>query len=136
MSCIYTYIFFFIFFFLCIHRELVFNHTQNSLQVMESQFSWSGLFQFHRCTINSSYRMSVCILVVPAPGVTIASKGNTSVQLSLQYNTLYAVSVTHDQPDICGRPNQTAFIHLNYSKCQRRLCVFVFNCRMQPLYHI
>ena len=40
--------------------------------------------------------------------------GNMSVILTLQYNTLYNVSIT--QPGICGQPNLTAYIELNYCK--------------------
>ena len=39
---------------------------------------------------------------------------NTSIRLILPYNIQYNVSVT--QPGICGQPNQTVFIELNYSK--------------------
>ena len=56
---------------------------------------------------------NVSINIVPDPEVD-PFIGNMSIQLTLPYNTLYNVSVT--QPGICGQPNQTAFIELNYSK--------------------
>ena len=52
------------------------------------------------------------IYVVPDPEVDIAYTGNRTLQLILQYNTLYNVSIT--QSGICGQPNQTAFIELEY----------------------
>ena len=55
---------------------------------------------------------NVSIDVVPDNGVTVAYTGNRTLQLTLQYNTLYNVSLT--QPGICGQPNQTAFIGLKY----------------------
>ena len=57
---------------------------------------------------------NVSILVIPDTEVTIAYIANMNAQLTLQYNREYRVSVT--QPGICGQPNQTAFIHLNYGK--------------------
>ena len=57
---------------------------------------------------------NVSVSVVPNPEVEIDFIRNTSVRLILPYNTLYNVSVT--QPGICGQPNQTAFVELNYSK--------------------
>ena len=55
---------------------------------------------------------NVSIDVVPDTGVTVAYTGNRTLQLTLQYNTLYNVSLT--QPGICGQPNQTTFIKLKY----------------------
>ena len=57
---------------------------------------------------------NVSINIVPDPEVEIMFFGNMSVQLSLSYNILHNVSITH--LGICGQPNQTAFIELNYSK--------------------
>ena len=54
---------------------------------------------------------NVSIDVVPDNGVTVAYTGNRTLQLTLQYNTLYNVSLTLG---ICGQPNQTAFIELKY----------------------
>ena len=56
---------------------------------------------------------NVSISVVPNPD-TERIIGHMTIQLTLPYNTVYNVSVT--QPGICGQPNQTAFIELNYSK--------------------
>ena len=56
---------------------------------------------------------NVSINVVPNP-IVIRYAGNRNFQLTLLYNTLYNVSIT--QPGICGQPNQTVFIKLNYSK--------------------
>ena len=56
---------------------------------------------------------NVSINVVPNP-IAIRYAGNRTFQLTLLYNTLYIVSIT--QPGICGQPNQTVFIELNYSK--------------------
>ena len=55
---------------------------------------------------------NVSIDVVPDTGVIMAYTGNRTLQLTLQYNTLYNVNLT--QPGICGQPNQTAFIELKY----------------------
>ena len=52
--------------------------------------------------------------VSPLTEVEIMFTGSMSIRLTLAYNTLYNVSIT--QPGICGRPNQAAFIKLNYSK--------------------
>ena len=58
---------------------------------------------------------NVSVNVVPAPLEMITTHvGNMSIQLTLPYNTLYNVSVT--LPGICGRPNQAAYVRLNYSK--------------------
>ena len=57
---------------------------------------------------------NVNIIVVSGLEMTIMFIGNISVQLTLQYKTLYNVTVT--QPGICGHPNQIAFIELSYSK--------------------
>ena len=56
---------------------------------------------------------NISISVVPNdPEVEIEFIRNTSVRLILSYNTPYNISVT--QPGICGQPNQTISIELNY----------------------
>ena len=57
---------------------------------------------------------NVSVDIAPDPEVIMTNIENMSVQLTLQYNTLYNVNIT--QPGICGQPNQTTFIQLNYSK--------------------
>ena len=57
---------------------------------------------------------NVSINIVPDPEVEIMLFGNMSTKVTLHYNTLYNVNLT--QPGVCGQPNQTAFIELNYSK--------------------
>ena len=57
---------------------------------------------------------NVSVTVIPDREVAITYIGNMSIQLILPYNTLYNVRVT--QPGIRGRPNQTAFVELSYSK--------------------
>ena len=54
------------------------------------------------------------INIIPDPEMIIAYLGNMSAQLTLLYNIEYNVTAT--QPGVCGRPNQTEFILLNYSK--------------------
>ena len=55
---------------------------------------------------------NVSIDAVPDTGIAIAYTGNMTLQVTLQYNRLYNVSLT--QPGICRQPNQTAFIKLEY----------------------
>ena len=55
---------------------------------------------------------NVSVHVVPDPVRAVVYTGNRTLQLTLLYNTLYDVSIS--QPDICGRPNRTAFIELKY----------------------
>ena len=57
---------------------------------------------------------NVSVNVFPHLEMITTFIGNMSIQLALSYNTLFNVSVT--QPGICGRPNQTVFIELSYSK--------------------
>ena len=57
---------------------------------------------------------NISVSVVPNPEADIMFIGNTTIQLTLSYNTLYYVSVT--QPGICGQPNQTVLIEKNYGK--------------------
>ena len=58
---------------------------------------------------------NVSVHIVPNPPMmALMHTGNRILQLMLSYNTLYNVSIT--QPGICGQPNLTAFIKLNYSK--------------------
>ena len=53
--------------------------------------------------------------IVPnSPKMALMHTGNRTLQLMLSYNTLYNVSIT--RPGICGQPNQTVFVELNYSK--------------------
>ena len=58
---------------------------------------------------------------------------NASVILMLQYNTVYNVSIT--QLGVCGQPNQTTFIKLNYCMFNKLSIVAFGLCRisfMQP----
>ena len=56
--------------------------------------------------------LSISVDVNPQTKVTFIR--NVSIQLTLQYNTLYNVSVT--QHSICRQLTQSTFIELNYSK--------------------
>ena len=74
-------------------------------------FDWtlsSSLIHYHRLLPN------VSVNVVPDLDVILTFIENMSIHASLSYNTLYNVSIT--QPGICGQPNQTVFIKLNYCK--------------------
>ena len=80
--------------------------SERVVVLLEQTLSNSNHYQ--RLLPNASANVS------PLTEVEIMFTGNMSIQLTLAYNTLYNVSIT--QPGICGRPNQTAFIKLNYSK--------------------
>ena len=56
----------------------------------------------------------VSVSVVPDFGVEMLLLGNTSVQLTLLYNTLYNVSIV--QPATCEQLSREAFIEFKYSK--------------------
>ena len=59
---------------------------------------------------------TVSVNVVPEIWLNaiLVSVENMSVTLTLQYNTLYNVSIT--QPGICEQPNLMAYVELNYCK--------------------
>ena len=57
---------------------------------------------------------NVSVSVVPELEVEMLSIRNTSVRLTLLYNTLYNVSII--QPATCEQLRQAAFTVLNYSK--------------------
>ena len=89
------------------HQE---QFTSNSIAIiLEWTLSNSPSYNYYQQLLQNS-----SVNVVTELEVVIMFFGNMSAQLTLQYNTLYNVSVT--QPGICGRPNRTAFIELNYSK--------------------
>ena len=78
-------------------------------EIITVQLEWTiSLSQIHY----QQLLQNVSIDVVPDTDVTIAYTGNRTLQLTLQYDTLYNVSLT--QPGICGQPNKTAFIKLKY----------------------
>ena len=56
----------------------------------------------------------VSVSIVPDSEVEMLLLGNTSVHLTLLYNTLYNVSII--QPATCEQLSQAAFIELKYSK--------------------
>ena len=102
----------------CDHADIQFSDTPRlHLSTPTEQFTSDRVTVLLEWTFSLSQIYYQClpwnvsIFVVPDTEVT---RGNMSAQLTLQYNTLYNVSLT--QPGICGQPNQTEFIHLNYSK--------------------
>ena len=108
---------------------IVSTHAYNSSDPQISNFSirsHSEQFTSDRVMVTLKWTLStsqiyyqqllqnVSISVVPDLEMAILFIGNMSVQLTLQYNSLYNVSVT--QPGFCGRFDQTISIDLNYSK--------------------
>ena len=73
--------------------------------------------------------VSINVIRVPDPEVTIVYTGNRTLQLTLAHNTLYNVSIT--QPGICGQSNQTMFIELKYSYskyCGSNVMIISYDC--------
>ena len=68
----------------------------------------SSLTQYPRLLQN------VNVSIVPDSGVEMLLLGNTRIQLTLLYNTLYNVSIV--QLAACEQLSQAAFIELKYSK--------------------
>ena len=57
---------------------------------------------------------NVTVSIIPDSGVEMLLLGNTSVQLTLLYNTLYNVSII--QPATCEQLSQAVFTEIKYSK--------------------
>ena len=90
-----------------------------SIQTHSEQFSGNGITLLLEWTLSLSQDIfqqlleNVSIFIVPDPEMTTTFTGNRTLQLTLQYNREYRISVT--QPGICGHPNKTALIKLDYS---------------------
>ena len=96
--------------------------TKLSVQLQSEQFSSDRVMVILEWTLSdllSRYPQllqNVSVVVVPDLKVEISVMfiGNTSVQLTLLYNTLYNVSII--QPATCEQLSQTAVLELNYSE--------------------
>ena len=89
------------------HSELF--TSDEVVVILEWTYSTSGSYNRQLTAVQN-----VSVNVVPALrlNAVLVFIENTSIILMLQYNTVYNVSIT--QLGICGQPNQTAFIELNY----------------------
>ena len=107
-------------FFTLWHTWLDVQTAELSIQVQSEQFTIDRVTAVLEWTLSNSLSQypqllgDISVDVVPDFGVKMLLLGNTGVQLTLLYNTLYNVSIV--QPAKCKQLSQAVFIELKYSE--------------------